>query len=160
MKGILAIIFCIIFLSSNIVWADELSLTLVIVEGEKSKDSHYSEEVLNLALGELKYSIKHYGKNNPLDNDYVKKCILNEEQESTVKYLITEYSLNVNDTIISDNTFSYPNINYLRISLEKLLNGKTSKLLMNGEINIIAETIYYFKVEKLYSLLKQFIENC
>lgn len=142
---------------STMAYANGFSMTLIIEQVEHSKDSYSSEEVMKIEQDVLNYSIKHFGKRSPLDLDYEKKCSLSEENETTIKNFLKDNSLNVNDSII-DKSNSIGN--YVNISVGMWLDGVNSNLLMQGEINNIAETIYYYRIIKLYNLLKEYINDC
>lgn len=159
MKTLLLILFCVISLSAA-ASSQELTVAAYFLLGEKSKDSHSSEESFAVSNSSVSYSVKYTGKKNKNQVDGEKTCVFSEQDISNLRKTIETKDLNLNDSLFSEHYKSKSFEIYTNISLAIVIDGQEYNIKINGDTKEFDDTKLYKNTVFFLTMLRKMVEGC
>lgn len=157
MKKIITVI--ILFVSVN-VFGQDFSVAVSYLRGEKSKDSHSSDESIAIDGKSLAYSLKYSGHKGKGEEDVSKVCEFTDQDIKNIKKTIIEKNLNVNDSLF-DKQYKTKSIEfYTNISIAIKMDGQEYKVRINGDTEAIGEENLYQNAVFFINVLKKMSMDC
>lgn len=162
MKNLIAIFafFALIFLNSNCINSQDITIAVSYLNGEKSKDSHSSSEKITVSGTSVSYSIKYSGRKGKNDIDMDKTCEFTEPNITNIRKTIETKSLNVTDSLFSENSKSKSFEVYTNISIAISMDGKDYKIRINGDTAEFKESQLYKNSMYFITLLSKMAKDC
>ncbi len=149
----------ILFVSIN-ACAQDFSVTVSYLRGEKSKDSHSSSEKISITGSSVAYSVKYSGRRGKNDVNMDKVCEFTEQNIKNIKETIIKKELNVNDSLF-DETSKYKSLEfYTNISIAIQMDGQEYKIRINGDTQQLAHEQLYKNSVYFIMLLKKMVIDC
>ena len=156
-KGILVFA---LFFQAYFLYSDDLSLDIYYLNGEKSKDSHSSDETFALSGYSMSYSVKYHGRKGKNQHDTVKECTFTEQNIKNIIATIEKKSLNVNDSLFTDESKSKSFESYCNIHLKIVLNGSEYHIKINGDTESLDDNDLYKNSVYFITLLRKMAQDC
>lgn len=156
----LIFLFAFILCVSTASYGQELSIAAYFLLGEKSKDSHASEESFAVSNSSVAYSVKYTGKKNKNQVDGEKTCVFTEQDISNLRKTIETKELNVSDSIFSEHYKSKSFEVYTNISLAIVMDGQEYSIKINGDTKEFEDTKLYKNTVFFLTMLRKMIEGC
>src|SRR5689334_21214563 len=114
-------------------FGQELTMTVYYLKGEKSKDSHSSEEQFAIAQTTVAYSIKYSGRRGKNENDSEKFCSFTEQDVKNIVQTVQDKGLNVNERLMDEDSKSKSYEVYTNINIAIMIDGKDYSVKINGD---------------------------
>jgi len=150
----------ILFLSSTVSFSQGLNISISYLNGEKSKDSHSTEESYAIGGYEAVYSVKYSGHTSGDKKDGDKTCRLSEENVILVKDFIFEKGLN-KDATLRDESTKYKSFEiFVNITVNMKIDGSEYKISINGDTDEIGHKDLYKNVVALIDKIRVMIKDC
>jgi|SRR4030095_5314297 hypothetical protein len=160
MKILISVLFLILMLLPQAAKCDDLKVDIYYLDGEKSKDSHSSEELISIVGHSASYSIKYSGRRDIKQQDGEKECKFTSGDIEKVKKIIIEKELNVTDSLFEkDSKYKSFEI-FCNINIDISMDGKNYKIRINGETKQFDDKELYKNSINFISFLKKMIEDC
>jgi hypothetical protein len=154
-------IFTIIILCAPLnVIGQDFSVAVSYLHGEKSKDSHSSQESIAIGGTSVAYSVKYSGRRGKNDIDMDKVCEFTEQDIKNIKETIIKKELNVNDSLIDENYKSKSYEVYTNISIAIVMDGQEYKIKINGDVQQLDESKLYKNAVFFITLLRKMSKDC
>lgn len=158
MKTFLAFLFLILLVLQN--QSQDFKLSLYYLDGEKSKDSHSTEEKISISGYDVKYSVKYSGHRTKSQNDTEKNCTFSEQVIAKIKTTIISKGLNSNQTLTDENSKSKSFERYCNIALDITMDGNNYKIRINGDIEEFKNNDLYKNCDYFAKLLRKLVKDC
>ncbi len=141
-------------------YSQNLDLAISYLAGERSKDSHTTEESFVLSGTNAAYSVKYSGHRGPNQKDDSKTCDLTSKNIEEIKNFITEKGLDKSDSLIDESTKYKSFETFANISAAISLDGKEYKIKVNGDTDEIGGKDLYKNMVKLIDKLRVMVIEC
>jgi hypothetical protein len=140
--------------------AQDFTLAISYLSGEKSKDSHSTEESIAINETSAAYSIKYFGRKGENQHDNNKTCTFTEQDILDIRAVIVKKGLNKTDSLFSESSKSKSYEVYTNISISMTLDGQEYKIKINGDTNELNDAKLYKSSLLLITRIRNMIENC
>ena len=153
------IIILVIFFTS-VSFSQNLDLAISYLYGEKSKDSHTTEE--NFAIGgtSASYSVKYSGHKTKNQKDDSKTCEFTQKNVNDIKNFIIEKGLNKTESLIDESTKYKSFETFVRITIDLSMDNQEYKIKVNGDTQEISGKDFYKNVQALIDKIRQMVKDC
>jgi hypothetical protein len=153
------IVFAVLFFCSAL-YSQNLDLAISYLFGERSKDSHTTEE--NIAIGgtRVAYSIEYRGHKGDNQNDETKSCDFTTKNIEDLRNFIIEKGLNKSDSLIGESTKHKSFETFVRISISMAMDGSDYKIKINGDTDEIGRKDLYKNTTALVDKIRQMVKEC
>lgn len=159
MSKLILVLLCLVSVS-GITASQELTISAYFLLGEKSKDSHSSEESFAVSGTSVSYSVKYTGKKSKNQVDAEKTCVFTEQDIANLRKTIETKELNVSDSIFSEHYKSKSFEVYTNISLAIVMDGQEYSIKINGDTKEFEDTKLYKNSVFFLTMLRKMIEGC
>ena len=160
MKAIKNISIVIILILCFSVQAQDFSLAVSYLHGEKSKDSHSSQENISVSGTNAAYSVKFSGRKGKNDVDMDKVCEFTEQDIKNIKKTIVAKGLNVNDSLFQQTSKTKSYEVYTNISIAIVMDGQEYKIRINGDVIEFDESDLYKNAVFFITMLRKMSKDC
>ena len=155
---ILFLFFSVLFAAGT--FGQELTVTAYFLLGEKSKDSHSTEETFAVSSSSVSYSVKYTGKKSKNQVDGEKTCVFTEQDLANLRKTIETKELNVNDSLFAKHFKSKSFEIYTNISMTIALDGQEYNIRINGDTKEFDDEKLYNNSVFFLTMLRKMIEDC
>ncbi len=159
MKYLTGIVFTIIFFSA-VSEAQDLNIAISYLYGEKSKDSHSSEESFAISNTSVAYSIKYSGRKSKDQQDMEKTCTFTQQDLENIRKTIEAKKLNVNDSLLQESSKTQSYEVYTRINIALNMDGQEYKININGDTKEFDDAALYKNSVFFIIMLRKMVEDC
>lgn len=159
MKYLTSIVLIIIFLSASSA-AQDLNIAISYLQGEKSKDSHSTDESFAISNTSVAYSVKYTGKKGKNQQDMEKTCTFTEQDLINIRKTIETKGLNVNDSLFQESSKTKSFEVYTRISIAIVMDGQEYKININGDTRELEDSMLYKNSVFFITMLRKMVEDC
>jgi hypothetical protein len=157
MKKLLILIY---FAFAAVCFSQGLDISISYTNGEKSKDSHTTEESIAIGGYDAAYSVKYSGHRSPEQVDDSKTCRFSKKNIKTIKDFIIEKGLNKNDSLFDESSKYKSYEVFVNISIAVTIDGQDYKIKVNGDTDEIGHKDLYKNVIELINKVRKMIEDC
>ena len=147
-------------LITSCTFSQDLTVSAYFLQGEKSKDSHSSEESFAVSNSSVSYSVKYTGKKNKNQVDGEKTCVFTEQDIANLRKTIETKELNVNDSLFGEHYKSKSLEVYTNISLAIVMDGQEYNIRINGDVKELDDSKLYKNTVFFLTMLRKMIEGC
>lgn len=159
MKYLTSIVLTIIFLSA-VSSAQDLNIAISYLYGEKSKDSHSTEESYSISNTSVAYSVKYSGRKGKNQVDMDKTCTFTEQDIINIRKTIETKGLNVNDSLYQQTSKTKSFEVYTRINIAINMDGQDYKININGDTIEFDDAALYKNSVFFITMLRKMVEAC
>ena len=159
MKYITGIVLAIVIFSA-VSAAQDLNIAISYLYGEKSKDSHASEESFAISNTNVAYSVKYSGRKGKNEQDMEKTCTFTEQDLKNIRKTIETKGLNVNDSLFQESSKTKSYEVYTRINIAINMDGKEYKINISGDTKEFDEAVLYKNSVFFITMLRKMVEDC
>ena len=159
MKYLTSIVLAIIF-SSAASAAQDLNITISYLYGEKSKDSHSSEESFSISNTSVAYSVKYSGRKGKNQQDMEKTCTFTEQDLKNIIKTIEAKGLNVNDSLYQQTSKTKSFEVFTRINIAINMDGQEYKINISGDTIEFDDAALYKNSVFFITMLRKMVEDC
>jgi len=159
MKYLTSIVLAIIFFSA-VSAAQDLNIAISYLYGEKSKDSHSSEESFAISNTSVAYSVKYSGRKGKNQVDMEKTCTFTEQDLKNITKTIETKGLNVNDSLFQESSKTKSFEVYTRINIAITMDGEGYKININGDTKELEDATLYKNSVFFITMLRKMVEDC
>lgn len=159
MKYLTSIVLIIIFLSASSA-AQDLNIAISYLQGEKSKDSHSTDESFAISNTSVAYSVKYTGKKGKNQQDMEKTCTFTEQDLINIRKTIETKGLNVNDSLFQESSKTKSFEVYTRINIAIVMDGQEYKININGDTRELEDSMLYKNSVFFITMLRKMVEDC
>jgi hypothetical protein len=160
MKFNLFISVFVLLICASLLNAQDLNIAISYLHGEKSKDSHSSEESFAISNSAVAYSIKYSGRKGKNQQDMEKTCTFTEQDLKNIKQTIETKGLNVNDSLFQQSSKTKSYEVYTNISMAINIDGQEYKIRINGDTIEFDDSSLYKNSVFFITMLRKMIEGC
>jgi hypothetical protein len=146
--------------SNHTIFSYEFYLKIYYLQGEKSKDSHSSEENITIKGNNVAYSIVFGGQRGENDIDMEKSCTFTKNNIENIKNTIILGELNVIDSLFEEDTKYKSFEQYCNIAIDIELGGNPYSIRINGDIEEFKNKNLYKNSLFLISMIKEMLSEC
>jgi len=151
-------VFLLLFIASA--GAQDLNLAVNFLQGEKSKDSHSTEESFAISNYAVAYSVKYSGRNGQNRQDMEKTCTFTEQDIRNIVQTIVAKGLNVTDSLFRESSKTKSYEVYTNLSMAININGQEYKIKINGDTNDLDDSALYKNSVFFIAMLRNMVESC
>ena len=126
--------------------------------GEKSKDSHSTEESFAVTDNNAAYSVKYSGKIKKEDNSKI--CNFTEQDIKNIKQTIETKNLNVVDSLYQESSKMQSYERYINLEMVFKLDGGDYRVKINGDIKEFEDKMLYKNSIFFITMLRKMVEGC
>ena len=159
MKYLSSVVLAIIFFSASSA-AQDLNIAISYLYGEKSKDSHASEESFAISNTSVAYSVKYSGRKGKNQVDMDKTCTFTEQDMKNIRKTIESKELNVNDSLFQQSSKTKSYEVYTNINIAINMDGQEYKIKINGDTIEFDESKLYKNSVFFITMLRKMVEDC
>lgn len=159
MKYLTSIVLIIIFLFASSA-AQDLNIAISYLQGEKSKDSHSTDESFAISNTSVAYSVKYTGKKGKNQQDMEKTCTFTEQDLINIRKTIETKGLNVNDSLFQESSKTKSFEVYTRINIAIVMDGQEYKININGDTKELEDSMLYKNSVFFITMLRKMVEDC
>lgn len=159
MKNLTGIILAILFFS-GVSFSQDLNIAISYLYGEKSKDSHSSEESFAISNTSVAYSVKYTGRKGKNQNDMEKTCTFTEQDLKNIRKTIETKGLNVNDSLFQESSKTKSYEVYTRINIAIIMDGQDYKINISGDTKEFDDAVLYKNSVFFITMLRKMVEDC
>ncbi len=138
----------------------DLTVSAYYLLGEKSKDSHSTEETFAVSNSSVAYTVKYSGKKGKNQVDAEKTCTFTDQDLTNLRKTIETKELNVNDSLFSEHFKSKSFEVYTNISLNIVMDGQEYRIRINGDTIEFEDSKLYKNTVFFLTMLRKMIEGC
>ncbi|MBN8585947.1 MAG: hypothetical protein J0M37_12730 [Ignavibacteria bacterium] len=160
MKLNLILLFIVLFLTASISNSQDLNIAISFLQGEKSKDSHSTEESYAISNSAAAYSVKYSGRKSKNQQDTEKTCTFSEQDLKNIKQTIETKGLNVTDSLYQESSKTNSFEVYTRINMVINMDGQEYKININGDTKELEDAKLYKNSIFFITMLRKMIEGC
>ena len=162
MKRALYSFICAVFVFAGVdsALSQELSIAISYLEGEKSKDSHSSEETFAITGTNVFYSVKYTGHKGKNDVDMEKTCEFTERDIKNIRKTIETKSLGVTDSLFQESSKSKSFEIYTNIVILISMDFKGYKIRINGDTDEFKDSKLYENSVYFITMLRKMVKDC
>jgi len=140
--------------------AQDLNIAISYLHGEKSKDSHSTEESYAISNYAVAYSVKYSGRKGKKQQDMEKTCTFSEQDLKNIKQTIETKGLNVTDSLFQQSSKTKSYEVYTNISMAINIDGQEYKIRINGDTIEFDDSVLYKNSVFFISMLRKMVEGC
>jgi len=140
--------------------AQDLNIAISYLHGEKSKDSHSTEESFAISNSAVAYSVKYSGRKGKNQQDMDKTCTFSEQDLKNIKQTIETKGLNVNDSLFQESSKTKGYEVYTNINIAMNIDGQEFKIRINGDTAEFEDAALYKNSVFFITMLRKMIEGC
>ncbi|NOS84193.1 MAG: hypothetical protein HOP31_03545 [Ignavibacteria bacterium] len=159
MKYLLSIVLA-AFLFTLSASAQDLNIAISYLYGEKSKDSHASEESFAVSYTSVAYSVKYSGRKGKNQVDMEKTCTFTEQDINNIRKTIETKGLNVNDSLESKMSKTKNFEIFTRINIAIIMDGNEYKINISGDTIEFDDAKLYKNSVFFITMLRKMVEDC
>lgn len=159
MKNLTGIILAILFFS-GVSFSQDLNIAISYLYGEKSKDSHSTEESFAISNTSVAYSVKYTGRKGKNQNDMEKTCTFTEQDLKNITKTIEAKGLNVNDSLFQESSKTKSYEVYTRINIAIIMDGREYKINISGDTKEFDDAVLYKNSVFFITMLRKMVEDC
>lgn len=159
MKYLTGIVLAIIFFSA-VSSAQDLNIAISYLYGEKSKDSHASEESFAISNTSVAYTVKYSGRKGKNEQDMEKNCTFTEQDLKNIRKTIETKGLNVNDSLESKMSKTKDFEIFTRINIAINMDGQEYKINISGDTIEFDDAALYKNSVFFITMLRKMVEDC
>ena len=159
MKTFLISVLCSVIFAAG-TFGQDLSVSAYYLLGEKSKDSHSTEETFAVSNSSVAYTVKYSGKKGKNQVDAEKTCTFTDQDLTNLRKTIETKELNVNDSLFSEHFKSKSFEVYTNISLNIVMDGQEYRIRINGDTIEFDDSKLYKNTVFFLTMLRKMIEGC
>lgn len=159
MKYLTSVVLAIIFFSA-VSSAQDLNIAISYLYGEKSKDSHSTEESFAISNTSVAYSVKYTGRKGKNQNDIEKTCTFTEQDLKNIRKTIETKGLNVNDSLFQESSKTKSYEVYTRINIAIIMDGQEYKINISGDTKEFDDAVLYKNSVFFITMLRKMVEDC
>lgn len=149
-----------VLLAAFSVRAQEFTLTVNYFAGEKSKDSHSTEENFAVTGHFASYTFEFRGHRGKNQNDTEKSCTFSDKDIEKIKKAIFEKELNHSVAYSTEESKSKSFEQYCNIAISVVMDGSTYKISLNGDLVDLKNNNDYNNALSFIALLRKMFEDC
>ena len=153
-------IFVLFSLSAFSVRAQEFTLAVNYLAGEKSKDSHSTEENFAITGRFTSYTIEFSGHRGSEQHDTDWTCRFSDKDIEMIKKAIVEKELNHSVAYSTEESKSKSFEQYCNISISVAMDGSTYKITLNGDVVDLKNNNDYKNALSFITVLRKMFEDC
>ncbi len=140
--------------------AQDLNIAISYLHGEKSKDSHSSEESFAISNTSVAYSVKYSGRKGKNQVDMEKTCTFTEQDLNNIRKTIETKGLNVNDSLYQQTSKTKSFEVFTRINIAINMDGKEYKINISGDTIEFDDAALYKNSVFFITMLRKMVEDC
>ncbi|HMQ79396.1 MAG TPA: hypothetical protein PKE39_16085 [Ignavibacteria bacterium] len=159
MKYLFSVVLAIVFFAA-VSAAQDLNLAISYLYGEKSKDSHSTEESYALSNSSMAYTVKYTGKKGKNQQDMEKTCTFTEQDLKNIAKTIEAKGLNVNDSLFQESSKTKSFEIYTRINIAINMDGQEYKINISGDTKEFDDAALYKNSVFFITMLRKMVEDC
>ncbi len=159
MKTFFLSVLCSVIFAAGI-YGQDLTVSAYYLLGEKSKDSHSTEETFAVSNSSVAYTVKYSGKKGKNQVDAEKTCTFTDQDLTNLRKTIETKELNVNDSLLSEHFKSKSFEVYTNISLNIVMDGQEYRIRINGDTIEFDDSKLYKNTVFFLTMLRKMIEGC
>jgi len=159
MKTISIITFILLFFICS-AKAQDFSLAISYLSGEKSKDSHSSEENIAINGTSVAYNIEYSGRKGENQQDKNKLCTFTEQDLKNIRETIIKKELNRTDSLYSELSKTKGFVVYTNLAISMNLDGQNYRITINGDNAELKDSMLYKNSIFLITMIRKMIEDC
>ncbi|MBE2217236.1 MAG: hypothetical protein IAE90_03470 [Ignavibacteria bacterium] len=156
--SLLSVLCSIIFVAGT--YGQDISVSAYYLLGEKSKDSHSTEETFAVSNSSVAYTVKYSGKKGKNQVDTEKTCTFTDQDLTNLRKTIETKELNVSDSLFSEHFKSKSFEVYTNISLNIVMDGQDYRVRINGDTIEFDDSKLYKNTVFFLTMLRKMIEGC
>lgn len=160
MKKILIASLFLMINSHQSLFSYDFFLKIYYLHGEKSSNSHTSEESITIKGNNVTYSISYTGNRGENDIDMDKVCTFSENNIENIKNTIILGELNVVDSL-TEHEIKYKEFEiYCNISIDIRMGGNAYSIRINGDTEEFHDKNLYKNSLFLISIIREMLTGC
>jgi hypothetical protein len=159
MKYLLSAVLAIVFFI-GVSAAQDLNIAISYLYGEKSKDSHASDESFAISNTSVAYSVKYSGRKGNNQDDMEKTCTFTEQDLKNIRKTIETKGLNVNDSLESKMSKTKDFEIFTRINIAINMDGQEYKINISGDTIEFDESDLYKNSVFFITMLRKMVDDC
>lgn len=159
MKFLLSFVLAVSLFTASVA-AQDLNIAISYLHGEKSKDSHSSEESFAISNTSVAYSVKYSGRKGKNQQDMEKTCTFTEQDLKNIRKTIETKGLNVNDSLFQESSKTQSYEVYTRINIAINMDGQEYKININGDTKQFDDAALYKNSVFFITMLRKMVEDC
>lgn len=144
----------------SISYSQELNIAISYLSGEKSKDSHSTEENFAISNSAVAYSVKYKGRKSDKQEDKSKVCTFTEQDLKNIRQTIETKGLNVTDSLFQESSKTKSLEHYCNIVIDMDIDGQKYKIRINGDIKEFEDKDLYKNSVFFITMLRRMVESC
>jgi hypothetical protein len=160
MKKLLFGLVILVAFSNDNLFSYDLYLKIYYLKGERSKDSHFSEEFITIKGHKVTYSVTYSGMRGENDIDTEKSCEFTNNNIDNIKNTIILGELNVIDSLVQQETKYKEFETYCNLSIDIEMGGNPYTIRINGDTEEFKNKNLYKNSLFLISLIKEMLNGC
>jgi len=160
MKKLIFGLIILISITSVKLFCYDFYLKIYYLKGEKSKDSHSSEEYITIKSNNVSYSITYSGRRGDSDVDADKSCTFTNNNIDNIKNTIIMGELNVVDSLFEQETKYKEFETYCNLTIDIEMGGNPYSIRINGETEEFKNKNLYKNSLFLISMIKEMLGGC
>lgn len=141
-------------------YGQDFAVAIYYLSGEKSKDSHSSEESIAISGQSVAYSIEYSGARSRNQNDMAKTCEFTEQDIKNIKQTIKSKELNVNDSLFSKDTKYKSYEVYCNLNIVISMDGQEYRIRINGDTKELDNKSLYNNAVSFITMLRKMVKDC
>jgi hypothetical protein len=159
MRYLTIVVLAIIFFSA-VSSAQDMNIAISYLYGEKSKDSHSSEESFAISNTSVAYTVKYSGRKGKNQQDMEKTCTFTEQDLKNIRKTIETKGLNVNDSLESKMSKTKDFEIFTRINIAINMDGQEYKINISGDTIEFDDAALYKNSVFFITMLRKMVEDC
>lgn len=149
-----------VLLAAFSVRAQEFTLTVNYFAGEKSKDSHSTEENFAVTGMFASYAIEYSGHKGKNQHDTEKSCSFSDKDIEKIKKAIIEKELNHSVVYSTKDSKSKSFEEFCNIGISISMDGGSYKIALNGDLVDLKNNNDYNNALSFIAMLRKMFEDC
>lgn len=149
-----------LFALSAACYSQDFLVAVSYLHGEKSKDSHSSEESIAITGNSVAYSIEFSGRRGKNDKDMSKTCTFTEQDIKNIKQTIETKNLNVVDSLYQESSKTQSFERYVNLDMVFKMDGSDYRIKINGDIKEFEDKTLYKNSMFFITMLRKMVEGC
>jgi hypothetical protein len=147
-----------LFVMSAGVYSQDFLVAISYLHGEKSKDSHSTEESFAITGDLAAYSVEYKGRIKKEDNS--KTCNFTEQDIKNIKQTIETKNLNVVDSLYQESSKTQSYERYINLEMVIKMDGGDYRIKINGDIKEFEDKMLYKNSIFFITMLRKMVEGC
>lgn len=148
-----------LFILCSISYSQDFLVAIYYLHGEKSKDSHSTEESFAITDNQVVYAVEYTGKKGN-NKDMNKICTFSEQDIKNIKQTITTKNLNVVDSLFQESSKTKNIEKYTNLDMVIKMDGNDYRIIINGDTKELEDSMLYKNSIFFITMLRKMVEGC